>query len=211
MKVAGGRIENGIVIGNTFDKYGSRNPIVRLMMTGFNKSLDRFVRKARPKTVHEIGCGEGYWVSRWLAEGIDARGSDFSTKVIAMAGMQGLRHGIDPSRFQVRSIYDVKPGRDSADLIVCCEVLEHLENPEAALNALNALNGKDLIVSVPREPLWRVLNMARGKYVMDLGNTPGHIQHWSKSGIIRLVSKYFDIEEVATPLPWTMMHCRWKR
>jgi hypothetical protein len=30
---------------------------------------------------------------------------------------------------------------------------------------------------VPREPIWRIGNMARGRYLGDLGNTPGHIQH----------------------------------
>ena len=40
----------------------------------------------------------------------------------------------------------------------------------------------------PREPLWRGLNIARGAYLKDLGNTPGHLNHWSKRGFVALLS-----------------------
>lgn len=88
---------------------------------------------------------------------------------------------------------------DAADLIVCCEVLEHLERPEEGLRALQRVVGRYLIVSVSREPIWCVLNLARGKYIADFGNTPGHIQHWSKRGFVALVSKYFEVVEVKIP------------
>ena len=80
-----------------------------------------------------------------------------------------------------------------------------------ALRALAGIVTDDLIVSVPREPLWRALNMARGKYLTDLGNTPGHLNHWSRRGIVSLIGCYFDIIEVRSPLPWTMIHCRRRR
>jgi hypothetical protein len=57
---------------------------------------------------------------------------------------------------------------------------------------------------VPREPLWRGLNMARGAYLKDLGNTPGHINHWSKRAFNELVSLYGRPEKVAGVFPWTL-------
>ena len=39
---------------------------------------------------------------------------------------------------------------------------------------------------VPREPVWRVLNVARGRYVRWLGNPPGHIQHFSRAAFLAL-------------------------
>jgi hypothetical protein len=89
--------------------------------------------------------------------------------------------------------------------------MEHLEQPQRALQALQRITTSDLILSVPREPLWRVLNLARGKYVPALGNTPGHLQHWSRRGFISLASRFFDVVEVVSPLPWTMLHCKPKR
>lgn len=211
MQVAGGQAEDGIVIGNTYDKYGTRNPIARRMVEGFESSLSGLVSKANPGSIHEVGCGEGYWVMRWLGQEIDARGSDFSTQVIGMAQENARARGLAPERFAVRSIYDVEPERDSADLVVCCEVMEHLEEPQKALEALQRITTSDLILSVPREPLWRVLNLARGKYVSALGNTPGHLQHWSRRGFVSLTSRYFDVVEVVSPLPWTMLHCKPKK
>lgn len=208
MKISGGATENGIVVGNAYDKYGARNPLVKWIMQGFESALSELVDRASPLTVHEIGCGEGYWVLRWHEQGLKVRGCDFSTQVIGLARENAVARGLPPELFEARSIYDLEAGRDDADLVVCCEVLEHLERPDAALRALQRVVGRYLIVSVPREPLWRVLNLVRGHYLADWGNTPGHIQHWTRRAFVRLVSAYFEVIEVKTPLPWTMLLCR---
>jgi 2-polyprenyl-3-methyl-5-hydroxy-6-metoxy-1,4-benzoquinol methylase len=177
-------------------------------MRGFESSLSDLVAKANPKTIHEIGCGEGYWVLRWAEQGIPARGCDFSIHVIELAKENAVERNLSPYLFSSRSIYDLRAGQDNADLVVCCEVLEHLEFPEAALKALQRITGRYLILSVPREPIWCALNLARGKYLTSRGNTPGHIQHWSKSGFIQQVSQYFNVVEVRSPIPWTMLLCK---
>lgn len=208
INLAGGAEEDGVVIGNTFDKYGSKNPIVKWMMNGFESGLSSFIELAAPLSIHEIGCGEGYWVINWREQGLLARGTDFSKDVIAIARRNASNHGLPKSVFQSRNIYDLIGEEDTADLIVCCEVLEHLDNPEIGLQALQKVTTQSLIISVPREPLWRVLNLARGKYVCKWGNTPGHKQHWSKRKFVELVSKYFEVVEVKSPLPWTIILCR---
>lgn len=208
MKITGGATERGVVVGNVYDKYGSRNPLVRRIMRGFAGALDALVARAGPRSIHEVGCGEGYWVLRWSAQGIDARGSDFSEEAIRLARLNAAERGVEASRFAVGSVYELDPARDGADLVVCCEVLEHLERPQDALRALQRVARGHLILSVPREPVWRLLNLARGKYVTDLGNTPGHVQHWSSGAFLGLVRGYFDVVEVRTPLPWTMALCR---
>jgi 2-polyprenyl-3-methyl-5-hydroxy-6-metoxy-1,4-benzoquinol methylase len=208
VKVSEGIEEDGIVVGNAYDKYGSRNPIVRRIMGGFHDALDELVQKSAPETIHEVGCGEGYWVMEWNRKGINVRGSDFSAKVIDIARSNAREAALSEEVYTVRSIYDLDPTLDHADLVVCCEVMEHLEQPEKALEALQKIVGKNLIISVPREPLWCALNLSRGKYIRSLGNTPGHIQHWSTSGFVRLVEKYFEVICVSKPLPWTMLYCR---
>ena len=208
IRIAGGVTENGIVVGNAYDKYGAKNPVVRWIMAGFEKALSDLVGKASPSSVHEVGCGEGYWVLRWAGEGITARGCDFSSTAIDLARRNAIDRGLDGSLFEVKSIYDLLPGVDNADLLVCCEVLEHLEHPEKGLAALQGVVDRHLIVSVPREPLWCALNMVRGKYLASCGNTPGHIQHWSRTAFIKLVSKYFEVVEIRSPLPWVMLLCR---
>jgi hypothetical protein len=92
--------------------------------------------------------------------------------------------------------------------VVCCEVLEHLDDSARGVDILAELARPYLLASVPREPLWRALNMARGKYLGAFGNTPGHLNHWSREGFLRLLRRRFDVIEMRTPLPWTMALCR---
>lgn len=208
MLISEGITEDGIVVGNNFDKYASKNPLVKWMMNGFHSALEDLVNKAKPETIHELGCGEGYWAIEYALKGFVVRASDFSEQIVDVAKKNAKNVGLSAEMFSVRSIYDVTAAEDKADLIVCCEVLEHVDDPAKALAALRDLGAKDLIISVPREPIWRALNLARLKYVRDFGNTPGHIQHWSKSQFVTLINQYFEIKDVKSPFPWTMVHCK---
>jgi len=122
-----------------------------------------------------------------------------------MARDNAEQQKIEDNLFTVKSIYDLSSDQDKAQLILCCEVLEHLDDPEKALESLRDLGAPNIILSVPNEPIWSVLNMVRGKYWTDLGNTPGHINRWSTKEFTELVSSYFTIQHTLTPLPWTMI------
>jgi hypothetical protein len=87
-------------------------------------------------------------------------------------------------------------------------VLEHVPEPEATLAEMARVARRHLLVSVPREPLWRGLNMARGAYLRDLGNTPGHVNHWSKQSFVSLLARYGTVEQARSPFPWTMLLVR---
>jgi len=154
---------------------------------------------------NKYDCGEGYLANHIYNHCQPARfrASDYSAEVIQLA--QEYNQTL-PIEFSSKSIYDLTPD-DSAELIICCEVMEHLEYPEQALSKLQALAPSQLILSVPREPLWRILNMARFKYWSDLGNTPGHLQNWSQRQFLKLVSEYFQINHIRSPYPWTMCLC----
>ncbi len=194
------------VAGNAYDKYHSVNPVARRLMQGFLGAFDELVEQANPKRVFEIGCGEGHLSSRLLARGIEVHGCDVDADIVCLANdlVQTIGKG---QCFKAQSIYDISPGEIEADLIVCCEVLEHLPDPERALDILAAQNARYWLFSVPREPVWRVLNLARGKYVAAGGNTPGHIQHWSATAFKKVVAEKFEIARARQPLPWTMVLC----
>ena len=57
--------DEGIVTGNTYDKYGSSNPFVRRLMARFERDLDELFEAAAPASVLDVGCGEGVLVHRW--------------------------------------------------------------------------------------------------------------------------------------------------
>ncbi len=196
------------IAGNYYPKYTTNNRIAKILMSHFLKSFDTLVEIVAPNSIHEVGCGEGYIISRYALKGLILKGTDTSKEIISQAIQRNdlLDLGI---LFETRSIEELGE-EDKADLIICSEVLEHVENPQKALGILSNLASPYLLLSVPNEPLWRVLNMFRGKYLLNLGNTPGHINHWSKKGIVQLVERYFQILKIETPVPWTILLCKRK-
>ncbi len=83
-----------------------------------------------------------------------------------------------------------------------------MPGPEQVVAEMARVASRYLLVSVPHEPLWRVLNVARGAYVTDLGNTPGHINHWSKRAFVAMLSRHGEVIEARSPFPWTMLLVR---
>jgi 2-polyprenyl-3-methyl-5-hydroxy-6-metoxy-1,4-benzoquinol methylase len=189
------------------DKYQSGNWIANKLVKNFMSSILATVKLAGSTDVHEIGCGEGHILGMLAANNFEARGCDISEESLAVARTEAKKRGL-LIPVQMKSVYELTPEVDKASTVLCCEVLEHLTDPEAALRKLVSITQKDLILSVPNEPIWHILNMARGKYLTALGNTPGHFQHWSSKQFIEFVAAHADIISVKTPLPWTLIHCR---
>ena len=190
-----------IPTGNTYDKYGSTNPIEQRMMRSFFSALDRFLEKTAPTRIFEIGIGEGIVTSRVIERfpGIPVIGLDLPDEELAA---QWQSRDLSCAFGDAGSL----PFPDNSfDLVLAIEVFEHLPDPSAAMAELARVCAGSLIASVPFEPIWRVGNMARGRYLRDLGNTPGHINHWTNRGFAKLVGGHFDVVDRATPLPWAMV------
>lgn len=171
------------------------------------RQLERLVTRTGASEAHEIGCGEGELSIRLARRGLRVRGSDVSAEVIAEARRRAQASGVEVE-FAAAPLEQLDPAVDAAELIVCCEVMEHLPNPGAALDIVAELARPWAIVSVPREPLWRILNLARLRYAGELGNTPGHLQHWSRREFARFLERRLELVELHSPVPWTMALCR---
>jgi SAM-dependent methyltransferase len=193
--------------GNTYDKYATRNPIEKRLVSGFLDDVSELVARTGAADAHEVGCGEGELCLMLARRGLRIRGSDVSAEVIAEARRRASAARLEVE-YRAAPIDALAPPDDAAELIVCCEVLEHLDDAEGALDTLVELAQPWLLVSVPREPLWRVLNLARFKYLGELGNTPGHLGHWSRRGFLDLLHTKAEVVDVRSPVPWTMALCR---
>lgn len=192
------------------EKYQSGNWVANRLVKNFLKSILMAVKQAGHNEVHEVGCGEGHILGVLASSGFSVRGCDISISSIDVARHEAQRHGFTIP-IEEKSIYDLDESVDISDTVVCCEVLEHLTEPESALKKLISITRHDLILSVPNEPLWHFMNMARGKYWNALGNTPGHFQHWTSRQFVGLVAEHAEIVSVVKPLPWTLVHCRPKQ
>jgi 2-polyprenyl-3-methyl-5-hydroxy-6-metoxy-1,4-benzoquinol methylase len=193
--------------GNTFDKYGSQNPVVRRLMSGFHRTLDELWSQAAPSSVLDVGCGEGVLTLEWAERLGDGRivGIDLEDPKLRAEWARRERPNLE---FRAEEATRLSFGDREFELAAAIEVLEHVPEPEATLAEMARVASGHLLVSVPREPLWRGLNMARGAYWRDLGNTPGHLNHWSKRGFVSLLSRYGDVVEARSPFPWTMLLVR---
>ena len=197
--------------GNTYDKYGSTNPVVRRLMTGFEARLDELFARAGAQggthSVLDVGCGEAVLTTRWADRLPRARivGIDLPDEKL-----EGYWSGISKPNLEFRTgRAEQLPFEDREFELVCAiETLEHVSDPELAAAELARVAGGHVLASVPREPLWRALNLARGAYVRQLGNTPGHLNHWSRRSFARLLARHGELVEVRSPFPWTMVLLR---
>lgn len=190
------------VPGNYYDKYHTKNPISRYLMNGFLSSFDDCLSQIKIDSVLEAGCGEGEltnFVNNKYPDLEKLSGIELETVTVHEANKRFPHLDIKQG-----SIYELPFENDSFDLVIACEVLEHLDDPLAALDEICRVSSKYILVSVPREPIWRFCNMLRGKYLKDFGNTPGHIQHWSKRRFTTMIQTKGDILTVRFPFPWSM-------
>jgi 2-polyprenyl-3-methyl-5-hydroxy-6-metoxy-1,4-benzoquinol methylase len=196
--------------GNTFDKYGSTNPVVRRLMSGFEGTLARLFTRAAPESVLDVGCGEGVLTYRW-AEQLGTRpvlGVDLADPKLEAEWSIRARSNLEFRSMSAVELRDFPFPDASFDLVAAIEVLEHVPDPERTVAEMARVAARHLLVSVPREPLWRALNVARGAYVRDLGNTPGHVNHWSKRSFVDMLGRHGEVVDTRSPFPWTMVLVR---
>jgi 2-polyprenyl-3-methyl-5-hydroxy-6-metoxy-1,4-benzoquinol methylase len=199
--------DSGVVTGNTYDKYGSSNPVVKRLMARFEATLDELFGKAAPASLLDVGCGEGVLVHKWAQRLGDKRvvGIDLEEPSIQAGWEQRRAPNLE---YKVMKAEDLPFVDGEFDVATAIEVLEHVPDPEHTVAEMARVAQSWLLVSVPREPLWRMLNMARGAYLKDLGNTPGHLNHWSKRSFVKLLSQHGEVVEARSPFPWTMLLVR---
>jgi len=192
-------------------KYLNVNPLAKYLVNNFFNGVEHLLMKVgMAENVLEIGCGEGH-VTEIIARVFKSSNitvTDIAEKMIEVTRQRlGAREGVN---YRIENAANLSFQADFFDCIVACEVLEHLDDPCLALEGFKARlkPGGYLLASVPREPIWRILNMVRLKYLSRFGNTFGHVNHWSARKFKRLAGKELEIVDCSLPLPWTIILAR---
>lgn len=183
-------------------KYESKSIVAKYLVDKYYKSVFELLNLTQNvEFAHEVGVGMGY-SSKILKDRFRKfTASEFVDEMALHA--QTLNPDIHV--FQ-ESVYELKYEENKVDLILLLEVLEHLDFPKLALKELSRVSKRYAIIGVPNEPLWRILNCCRLKYLNRLGNTPGHINHWSKQTLIKLLEEEFGkVIAVKSPIPWNIV------
>jgi ubiquinone/menaquinone biosynthesis C-methylase UbiE len=165
--------------------------------------MDELVDMTQARDMLEVGCGEGEALQR-----LPETGGRLAALDLGATETRRSRRVAPRADVQQAAVEHLPFADKSFDLVLALEVLEHVAAPQAALGELARVSRQWVLISVPREPWWRVLNFARGKYRAEWGNSPGHIQHWDRPALVELVASRFRVEAVRTPLPWTMVLAR---
>lgn len=186
-------------------EYNSRNLIsVKLFDNFYNKLKDILLSFNPDDRVLEIGCGAGE-SSRRIREVLKKNyfeASDYDERYVNVLSSMNLDFKISHE-----SVYSLKRKDNEYDRVIMLEVLEHLTDYELALKELFRVASRSVVISVPNEPLWRILNMLRLKYLKNFGNTPGHINHFTKGRLVNMLNKYGIVKNIYTPVPWIIIEC----
>ena len=184
-------------------EYENKNPLIEMLVNNIFKKIERIVSSLGDNiNILEIGCGAGE-SSRRIAAMLNTQ--HFEVSEFDERYVNKLKEINFPFRITQESVYTLKREDNEFDCVLLLEVLEHLDSVHLALRELFRVSRKYVVISIPHEPLWRILNMMRFKYLKYFGNTPGHINHWSKRKFKRLISNYGRILEIYTPIPWIVV------
>jgi len=187
-----------------YEKFQTANPVVRRLI---DRLYDRVLAQVQPLgagSMLDAGCGEGETLSR-LGAALPAR----TTAVdIVPQAVEYTAERFPSVQVQRQSIDSLPFADGSFDLVVCLEVLEHLPDPEAGLAELARVAARDVVISVPHEPWFRLGSLLRGKYLRSLGNHPEHVNHWNPGSLRAFLATQLDVLSVERSFPWLIAHCR---
>ncbi|MDO8657821.1 MAG: methyltransferase domain-containing protein [Candidatus Levybacteria bacterium] len=186
-----------------FIKHTSKNPIQKFLISNFYSSLISLAKPLSPKTVLDAGCGEGFTMNKLTNFGIgkQVEGVEYSKEAITLG-----KKLFPDLKFKEGSAYELPYKDNSFDLVVCTEVLEHLDEPTEVLKETIRVSKKNIIISVPNEPFFMLGNFLRGKNLSRLGNDPGHINHWTIMSFLNFLRKNgLKIKTIRLPFPWILI------
>ncbi len=187
---------------DNFRKHTTKSFIQRFLMDHFFQKLLSVVREINPKQLLDVGAGEGFTLAKLQRAGVTAHVEGIEYLPLAIE----LGKKANPNIKLVQgTIYDLPYKANSFDLVLCTEVLEHLEDPKKALAELVRVSKKYVLLSVPHEPWFMLGNFFRGKNLSRWGNDIEHINHWTGGQFKQFVSIHLKVVAIYHPLPWTLI------
>jgi ubiquinone/menaquinone biosynthesis C-methylase UbiE len=195
-------------ISDNEKKYRHSNPLQRFLISRFLNTISELVIESEPALIIDVGCGEGYLSNSLLVK--DNQLNILGVELSHTSILNGKK--VFPTQIFINgNIYELPFASHSIDLVVCTEVLEHLNTPQFAIAEMTRIAARRCVFSVPNEPFFMLSNLLRGKNISRFGNDIEHIQHWSRWSFQKfLAGNGLIVEQVITKFPWTIVVARLK-
>ncbi|KGM55347.1 3-demethylubiquinone-9 3-methyltransferase [Lysobacter arseniciresistens ZS79] len=125
----------------------------------------------RDARVLDVGCGGGLLSEALAGEGASVTAIDLAPELVKVARLHGLESGVtvDYRQQAVESLADEAPG--SFDAVTCMEMLEHVPDPAAIIDACARLlrpGGRLFLSTLNRTPAAFALAIVGAEYVARL-------------------------------------------
>lgn len=185
-------------------KFETGNPVVQRMIGGFFGKLTEVVEPVKPASTLDAGCGEGETISR-IGHLLGSRVAAVDIESYCVETTAGKHPEAEVLQ---ASVTELPFGDSSFELVLCLEVLEHLENPAAAIREFARVSSGDVVVSVPSEPWFQLGSLARGKYLRTFGNHPEHINHFNRRSLRALLEPELESVTISSAFPWLIARGR---
>ncbi len=167
-------------------KYNNDLPLYLGYIRKFQDKIARAIQKSGAKTVYESGCGGGFLIKYLHTSLPDVQfvGFDYDTDTIRCAH----QNRDTTADYFVGLVNNIPLESNSVDFVLCSQVLEHVTQPHKAMSEMQRVSKRYLLISVPLEPYFRVLDKIA--VALKIGLPSGHIHFWSKHEFKELVNPY---------------------
>lgn len=135
------------------------------------------------KSVLDFGCGSGYKLIKYFSN-VFTIGIDLPRTVEYLRRVYPLRAWYYQDCAGLLAVYG-----DVIDLVICCDVIEHLINPNILMLWLQSVNAKRYVISTPERDLM-------GENTFDgPPRNPCHAREWNGGEFQAYVSQFFHVEK----------------
>jgi SAM-dependent methyltransferase len=187
-------------------KYENPNPVQKYLIARFLRTIEGEIATLPITSILDVGCAEGFVAKHLLSKQqrrFEIIGGDLDFPALLRGKALSSR-----MRYLCLDIHTLPFPDASFDLVLCTEVLEHLQNPVVALREVKRVTADYCLLSVPHEPWFRMLNFLRGKHLYSWGNDPEHLQNWWRKEFVQFVSGELKVLKSVSAFPWSLVVCQ---
>jgi SAM-dependent methyltransferase len=148
-------------------------------ITVYEEALSQ-MKNLKGNSVIDVGCGSGYKLMKMFGN-YKTLGIELSDTYRWLLAKYPSANWLDFEQAGNLSL--------SADIVICSDVIEHVQNPDGLMNFLKKIKFSVLVLSTPER------DTIRG--VRDFGppQNPAHFREWNRQEFNDYASKWFNVTE----------------